>query len=72
MSKVDCQCDNEAKVIYDMLVTLGKNVEEHPGVQDGEYQTETCCHEGLSKVVISGKTLTIYYPDDTISTYTAP
>ncbi len=60
---VDCHCDNEAKVLYDMYKVQNN-------LNDGEWDTPVCCHSEFAHMVISGKTLTLTYTDGTISTYT--
>lgn len=59
----DCVCENEAKVLYDMYKVQNN-------LQDIDCLTPVCCKEGDARMVISGKTLTLYYADGTISTYT--
>lgn len=51
--------NNEAKVLYDMYSATGT-------LQDTEYFDP---REGVDKVVISGKTVTIYYSDGTNLSY---
>lgn len=60
---LDCQCENEAKVLYDMYKF--KNT-----LQDMDIITPVCCRDEPARMVISGKTLTLYYADGTVSTYT--
>jgi hypothetical protein len=60
---VDCHCDNEAKVLYDMYKVQNN-------LKDGEWDTPVCCHSEQARMVIAGKTLTLYYTDGTVSTYT--
>jgi hypothetical protein len=60
---LDCTCHNEAKILYDMYKFQDK-------LQDGIWDTPSCCKEGLARMVISGKTLTMTYADGTVSTYT--
>ena len=59
----DCVCDNEAKVLYDMYKLMGN-------LQDMDIQTPVCCQDGNARMLIIGNTLTLYYADGTISTYT--
>jgi hypothetical protein len=59
----DCQCDNEAKVLYDMYKLQGV-------LTDMDISTPVCCGTKEARMVISGKTLTLYYTDGTVSTYT--
>ena len=59
----NCQCENEAKVLYDMYVTLGT-------LEDMDIDTPVCCGSKQARMVIAGKTLTLYYSDGTTSTYT--
>ena len=59
----DCHCDNEAKVLYDMYKVQNN-------LKDGEWDTPVCCHSEQARMVISNKTLTLYYTDGTVSTYT--
>lgn len=61
MSK-DCQCENEAEVLYKMYKKLGT-------LADIDVQTPVCCHSEQARMVINDKTLTLYYTDGTISTY---
>lgn len=63
MISQDCQCENEAKVLYDMYVKLGT-------LQDMDIDTPVCCRSEQARMVIAGKTLTLYYSDGTTSTYT--
>lgn len=65
MSTQNCQCDNQAKVLYDMYKVLGTLADI-----DINIDTSTCCPTGQARMVISGKTLTLYYTDGTVSTYT--
>ena len=58
----DCQCENEAEVLYKMYQKLGH-------LQDMVVNTPVCCKEGLAKMTINGKTLTLEYADGTTSTY---
>jgi hypothetical protein len=60
---LDCQCENEAKVLYDMYKL--QNV-----LADMDIITPVCCRSEPARMVISGKTLTLYYADGTVSTYT--
>ena len=60
---VDCHCDNEAKVLYDMYKVQNN-------LKDGEWDTPVYCHSEQARMVIAGKTLTLYYTDGTVSTYT--
>lgn len=59
----NCQCENEAKVLYEMYKKLGH-------LQDMSVDTPVCCQEGVAKMVISGNTLTLTYADGSVSTYT--
>ena len=59
----DCQCENEAEVLYNMYKRLGT-------LADMDINTPVCCRSEQARMVISGKTLTLYYTDGTISTYT--
>ena len=61
----DCQCENEAEVLYKMYKTQNNLV-------DGEWDTPVCCRTEQAHMVISGKTLTLTYSDGTVSTYTEP
>lgn len=65
MSKENCHCENEAEVLYKMYKTMNNLV-------DGEWQTPTCCGDGLALMNISGKTLSLTYADGTQQTYTDP
>lgn len=65
MANQDCQCDNEAEVLYNMYKRLNN-------LKDGEWDTPVCCRTEQAHMVISGKTLTLTYSDGTISTYTEP
>lgn len=58
-----CQCENEAKVLYDMYKKMGN-------LKDMDVETPVCCRSEHARMVISGKTLTLYYTDGTTSTYT--
>lgn len=60
---LDCQCENEAKVLYDMYKKLGT-------YQEGEWETPVCCKDEPARMVIQGETVTLFYADGTISTYT--
>jgi hypothetical protein len=62
---LDCQCENEAKVLYDMYKFQNN-------LHDGEWDTPVCCRSEQAHMIISGKTLTLYYTDGTVSTYTEP
>lgn len=59
----DCHCENEAKVLYEMYKIQNT-------LQDGEWDTPVCCKEGLAKMTIKGKTLTLVYADGSIDSYT--
>lgn len=63
--KIDpnCHCENEAKVLYDMYKVQGS-------LSDMDIVTPVCCSDDPARMVISGKTLTLYYADGTVSTYT--
>lgn len=63
MAQNPCQCENEAQVLYEMYKHQGN-------LQDGEWDTPVCCNSEHAHMVISGKTLTLYYTDGTVSTYT--
>lgn len=65
MMQVDknCQCQNEAEVLYNMYKTLGT-------LEDIDIETKVCCRTEQARMVISGKTLTLTYSDGSISTYT--
>lgn len=61
---------NEAKTIYDMHKAA---CDCKDGTDCGcadEWNTVTFNGGGSAKAVISGKTLTLYYTDGTVSTYT--
>jgi hypothetical protein len=59
----DCQCDNEAKVLYEMYKKLGH-------LADCDMTTPVCCKDEPARMVIIGNTLTLYYEDGSVSTYT--
>lgn len=59
----DCQCDNEAEVLYKMYKFQNK-------LQDGEWDTPVCCKEGIARMTVSGKTLTLVYADGSTAQYT--
>lgn len=61
----NCQCENEAEVLYNMYKTQSN-------LQDGEWDTPVCCGSEQARMVILGTTLTLYYTDGTVSTYTEP
>lgn len=61
----DCQCENEAEVLYNMYKIQGN-------LQDGEWDTPVCCRTEQAHMVIAGKTLTLTYSDGTVATYTEP
>lgn len=63
--KIDhnCQCENEAKVLYDMYKLQGS-------LSNMDIVTPVCCSDDPARMVISGTTLTLYYADGTVSTYT--
>lgn len=63
MSSPDCQCENEAEVLYNMYKTLGT-------LADIDINTPVCCRSEQARMVISGKTLTLYYTDGSVATYT--
>lgn len=63
MANPDCQCENEAEVLYNMYKVQGN-------LQNGEWNTPVCCRSEQARMVISGKTLTLYYTDGTTATYT--
>jgi hypothetical protein len=61
---------NEAKTIYDMhKASCGCENEVDCDCPE-EWDTVTLLHGGSAKAVVSGKTLTLYYTDGTVSTYT--
>jgi hypothetical protein len=60
---LDCTCENEAKILYEMYKFQNN-------LNDGVWETKTCCNEGLATMTISGKTLTLVYADGKISTHT--
>ena len=62
-SNINCQCQNEAQVLYNMYKTLGT-------LEDMDIETLVCCRTEHARMVISGKTLTLTYSDGTVSTYT--
>ena len=62
-SNINCQCQNEAQVLYNMYKTLGT-------LEDMDIETLVCCRSEQARMVIEGKTLTLYYSDGTTSTYT--
>lgn len=55
---------NEPKVIYDMYKASN-------GIADS-WDTLTFNGGGSARATISGRTLTLYYTDGTVSTYTEP
>jgi hypothetical protein len=59
----DCQCENEAEVLYNMYKILGT-------LTDMDIDTPVCCGSEQARMVIAGKTLTLYYTDGIVSTYT--
>lgn len=63
MSKEKCDCENEAEVLYKMY-------KAQKSLQDGEWNTPVCCRSEQARMVVSGKTLTLYYTDGSNSTYT--
>lgn len=63
MANQDCQCENEAEVLYKMYKLQGT-------LQNGEWDTPVCCRTEQAHMVISGKTLTLTYSDGVVSTYT--
>jgi hypothetical protein len=63
MSTQNCQCDNEAEVLYNMYKLLGT-------LADMDIETPVCCGSEQARMVISGKTLTLYYTDGSTATYT--
>jgi len=64
--KIECECDKEAEVFYKMYLVTGTPI------VDSEWTSMTCCNDkpATIKVTNSGKTLSIYYNDNTVSTYT--
>jgi hypothetical protein len=61
---------NEAKTIYDMhKASCGCENEADCDCPD-EWTTMTLLHGGSAKAVINDNTLTLYYADGTVSTYT--
>lgn len=58
-----CQCENEAEVLYNMYKLQGT-------LKDMDINTPVCCGSEQARMVIAGKTLTLYYTDGTVSTYT--
>lgn len=63
MAQQDCQCENEAEVLYNMYKVQNNLV-------DGEWDTPVCCGSKQARMVVAGKTLTLYYSNGTVSTYT--
>lgn len=63
MANQDCQCANEAEILYNMYKIQNNLV-------NGEWNTPVCCGSEQARMVISGKTLTLYYTDGTVSAYT--
>jgi hypothetical protein len=63
MANQDCQCENEAEVLYNMYKVQNN-------LRDIDIETPVCCNSEQARMVISGKTLTLYYTDGTVSTYT--
>ena len=62
--------ENEAKTIYDMhKASCGCENEVDCDCPE-EWTTMTFLHGESAKAVVSGKTLTLYYIDGTVSTYT--
>ena len=58
-----CQCENEAEVLYNMYKLQGT-------LKDMDIETPVCCGSEQARMVIAGKTLTLYYTDGTVATYT--
>lgn len=65
MANANCQCQNEAEVLYNMYKVQGNLV-------DMRINTKVCCRSELAEMTISGKTLTLKYSDGTTATYTEP
>jgi hypothetical protein len=63
MASQDCQCENEAEVLYNMYKRLGT-------LANIDIDTPVCCRSEQARMVISGKTLTLTYSDGTVATYT--
>jgi hypothetical protein len=63
MASQNCQCNNEAEVLYNMYKKLGT-------LANIDINTPVCCGSEQARMVISGKTLTLYYTDGAVSTYT--
>ena len=61
----DCQCENEAEVLYKMYKAQNN-------LQDIDIETPVCCRTEQARMVISDKTLTLTYSDGTVATYTEP
>lgn len=58
-----CQCHNEAEIMYNMYKKLGT-------LEDMDIETRVCCRSEQARMVVSGSSLTLYYSDGSISTYT--
>jgi hypothetical protein len=56
MASQNCQCNNEAEVLYNMYKKLGT-------LANIDINTPVCCGSEQARMVISGKTLTLYYTD---------
>lgn len=63
MSSVNCQCQNEAEILYNMYKVQGT-------LKDMRINTRVCCRSELAEMTIADKTLTLVYSDGHISTYT--
>jgi hypothetical protein len=63
MNKSNCHCENEAEVLYKMYKIQNT-------LYDIDIETPVCCHSEKARMVILGNTLTLYYTDGTVSTYT--
>lgn len=65
MTQIDknCQCQNEAEVLYNMYKALGT-------LQDTDIETPVCCRTEQARMVIQGNTLILTYSDGTVSSYT--
>lgn len=68
LSKKNCNCDNEAEVIFKMIQFQKQN----GGTRwtYGEIMSPVCCDDEEARIVYEENKLTIYYADGAIQIYT--